>query len=32
LCHETLTNVREAKAKKIRICVRSKRWWNGQIK
>jgi hypothetical protein len=28
---ETLSKVPDAKAKKIRICARSKRWWNGEI-
>jgi hypothetical protein len=31
-CQETLSKVLDAKAKKIRICARSKRWWNGEIK
>jgi len=31
-CQETLSKVLDAKAKKIRICARSKRWWNGKIK
>jgi len=29
---ETLSEVLDAKAKKMRICTRSKRWWNGEIK
>ena len=32
LCQETLNKVLDAKAKKIRICTRPKRWWNGEIK
>ena len=32
LCQESLSKVLDAKAKKIRICARSKRWWNGEIK
>jgi hypothetical protein len=31
-CHETLSKVLDAKAKNIRSCARSKRWWNGEIK
>ena len=31
-CQETLSKVLDAKAKKIRICTRSKRWWNSEIK
>jgi len=31
-CQEALSKVLDAKAKKIRICARSKRWWNGEIK
>jgi len=31
-CQETLSRVLDAKAKRIRICARSKRWWNGEIK
>jgi hypothetical protein len=31
-CQETLSKVLDAKAKKIRICTRSKRSWNGEIK
>jgi hypothetical protein len=30
-CQEMLSMVLDAKAKKIRICARSKRWWNGEI-
>jgi hypothetical protein len=30
-CQETLRKVLDAKAKKIRICAPSKRWWNGEI-
>jgi hypothetical protein len=29
---ETLSKFLDAKAKKIRICARSTRWWNGEIK
>jgi hypothetical protein len=31
-CQETLSKVLDAKAKKIRICARLNRWWNGEIK
>jgi hypothetical protein len=31
-CEEVLSKVLDAKAKKIRICARSKRWWNGEMK
>jgi len=31
-CQEVTGNVLEATAKKIRICTRSKRWWNANIK
>jgi hypothetical protein len=31
-CQETLSKVQDAKAKKRRICTRSKRLWNGKIK
>jgi hypothetical protein len=30
-CQETLSKVLDDKAKKIRICARSKRWWNSEI-
>jgi len=30
-CQETLSEVRDITAKKIRICAKSKRWWNGDI-
>jgi macrodomain Ter protein organizer (MatP/YcbG family) len=31
-CQDALSQVLDAKAKKIGICARSKRWWNGEIK
>jgi hypothetical protein len=31
-CQESLGKVLDASAKKIRICARLKRWWNGEIK
>ena len=31
-CQEAMSSVPEATAKKIRICARSKRWWNADIK
>ena len=31
-CQEAMSIVLDAKAKKIRICTRSKRWWNADIK
>jgi len=31
-CQATLSRVLDATARKIRICARSKRWWNGEIK
>jgi len=31
-CQETLSKVLDITAKKIRICAKSKRWWNGDIK
>jgi hypothetical protein len=31
-CHETLNKVLDVIAKKIRICTKSKRWWNEDIK
>jgi hypothetical protein len=31
-CQEMLSKVLDAKAKKIRICAQTKRWWNGEIK
>ena len=31
-CQATRSRVLDAKAKKIRICAQSKRWWNGEIK
>jgi len=31
-CQEVMGKVLDASAKKIRICARSKRWWNGEIK
>ena len=31
-CQETPSKVLDAKAKKIRLCARSKMWWNGEIK
>jgi len=30
-CKEALSKVLDAKGKKIRICARSKRWWDGEI-
>ena len=30
-CQEALSKILDATAKKIRICARSKRWWNGEI-
>jgi len=30
-CQEALSKVLDPTAKKIRICARSKRWWNGEI-
>ena len=32
LMQETLSKVLDAKVNKIRICARSKRWWNGELK
>jgi hypothetical protein len=31
-CQAILCNVLDAKAKKMRICARSKWWWNGEMK
>ena len=31
-CQEVMSSVLDATAKKIRICPRSKRWWNADIK
>jgi hypothetical protein len=31
-CQEAMSSVLNATAKKIRICARSKRWWNADIK
>jgi len=31
-CQATVSKVLDVKAKKIGICARSKRWWNGEIK
>jgi len=31
-CQEAMGNVLDATAKKIRICAKSKRWWNADIK
>jgi hypothetical protein len=31
-CQEAMSSVLDATAKKIRICARSKRWWNADIK
>jgi len=31
-CQEAMSSILDATAKKIRICVRSKRWWNADIK
>jgi len=31
-CQETMSSVLDATAKKIRICARSKRWWDADIK
>jgi hypothetical protein len=31
-CQETMSSVLDTTAKKIRICARSKRWWNADIK
>jgi len=31
-CQEAMGNVLDTTAKKIRICARSKRWWNADIK
>ena len=31
-CQETLSKLLDTKSKKIRICARSKKWWNGEIK
>jgi len=31
-CQEAMGNVLNTTAKKIRICARSKRWWNANIK
>jgi hypothetical protein len=30
-CQETLSKDLDAEAKKIRLCARSKRWWDGEI-
>jgi hypothetical protein len=31
-CQEAMSSVRDATAKKIRICARSKGWWNADLK
>jgi hypothetical protein len=31
-CHASPSNVLDAKVKKIRICARSRSWWDGEIK
>ena len=31
-CQEAMGNILDATAKKIKICARSKRWWNANIK
>jgi hypothetical protein len=32
LCQETLSKVLDIAAKKFRICAKSTRWWNGDVK